>query len=76
MVNGYIVVNDADSKMYSALILCENKNQKRVLKILKQPPEQFKNRYIACVPVEPEVVREITPPSVTISSEAPAETPT
>ena len=56
---GYMLVKEPSGKC-SALILCgDMKSQTKILGLLQQPPEQFRGRYIACVPCEePTPVKE------------------
>lgn len=57
-MNGYIVLCDSDGE-FSTLIICEGESQKKLLKILQQPPEEYKEKYVACVlSKEPEPVKE------------------
>ena len=59
-VNGYLLLNDEDSQC-GALLFVNKKYQKQILDILQQPPGEFKDKYIACVPCEePQSVKEIT----------------
>lgn len=60
--NGFMVAQEKTTGC-SILILCGDnpKNQKRVLKILQQPPEEYKDKYIARIPsTEPIPVEEQT----------------
>lgn len=57
--SGYILVYDEDLKRSDILLFCEGENQKKMLEILQQPPESYKEKYIACVPSkEPDSVQE------------------
>lgn len=59
VVNGYLVARDDLKNHLSTLILCEEESQKRLLKILQQPPEEFKERYVPCIlSAEPDSVEE------------------
>lgn len=59
-VNGFLLLKEKDGG-YSALIMCPDiYNDKKILNIVLQPPEEFKERYIACIPSEePESVTEV-----------------
>lgn len=56
-ISGYIITYEK-----STVLIFPDKNtekQKRILNILQQPPEEFKEKYIACIYAEePKVVNE------------------
>ena len=56
--NGYMVAKDKND--CSVLLICSDpQSQKKMLKILQQPPNEYKEKYIARVPSqEPEPVKE------------------
>lgn len=59
-INGYVLLNDEKSNC-GALLFVNKKYQKKILDILQQPPGEFKDKYIACVPYEePQSVKEIS----------------
>ena len=60
--NGYMVVKEKQKSGCSILLICGDPiSQKRMLNILQQPPEEYKEKYIACVPCdEPNPVHEQT----------------
>lgn len=59
MLRGYIVLNDEDR--ISVLLICEGEHEQRLLKMLQQPPGEYKDKYVACVlSEEPKVVEEKT----------------
>lgn len=59
--NGYLIVKEKE-KGCSILVISGNpESQKRILQILQQPPEEYKEKYIARVPCdEPDPVNEQT----------------
>lgn len=58
-LNGFLVAKS--EQKISTLILCDIDVQQRLLKILQQPPEQYKGKYIPCIlSQEPESVQEIS----------------
>ena len=60
--NGYMVVKEKQKSGCSILIICGDPiSQKRILNILQQPPEEYKEKYIARVPCEePNPIHEQT----------------
>lgn len=64
--NGYMVVKEEEKENQkskcSILIICGDPvSQKRILNILQQPPEEYKEKYIARIPCnEPDPVHEQT----------------
>ena len=62
-INGYVVVKAPDGT-FTGIVVCDANQQDELLKIIQQPPSEYKGKYIACVPSneEPESVREISPP--------------
>lgn len=60
--NGYMVVKEKQRKGCSILIICGDQiSQKRILNILQQPPEEYKEKYIARIPCdEPNPIHEQT----------------
>lgn len=56
-LDGVIVANDSPTHV-SAMLVVEGIYQKRFVELLKQPPGEFKDKYIASV-TEPEPVYEI-----------------
>ena len=59
-ITGYVVICDEFS-FYHTLLMCKEEGQKRVLEILQQPPEEYKEKYVACILCEePNPVQEIT----------------
>lgn len=56
-INGYVVVMDY-GKIH-CVVTTDEKNEKTLLNILQQPPNEFKEKYVACIHCEePEVVVE------------------
>lgn len=57
---GYLVLYDETKQNNaSALILCNGPDQKKIINLLQQPPDTYKEKYIACVvSEEPEPVAE------------------
>ena len=65
IINGYLVARD--EQKISTLILCDIETQKRLLQILQQPPEEYKEKYVPCIlSHEPDPVN---PPSETDSED-------
>lgn len=62
-LQGYTVIWDGVADVPAVLILSNSTdvaNQERLLKILQQPPGEFKGKYVACIlSQEPESVKEI-----------------
>ena len=62
--NGYMIVKEKEKEKTgcSVLIICGDPiSQKRILNILQQPPEEYKEKYIARIPCdEPNPVHEQT----------------
>lgn len=62
--NGYMIVKEEGKEKSgcSVLIICGDPvSQNRLLKILQQPPEEYKEKYIARIPCnEPDPVHEQT----------------
>lgn len=58
-INGIFIIRD-DETIASALILCDTvKCQDYLIKILQEPPEKYKGKYIACVrSKEPDPISE------------------
>ena len=58
-VNGYMCVKDQD-QVISTIIICDNnESQNKLLKLLQQPPAEYKEKYTACIPSsEPIPVQE------------------
>jgi len=48
LLEGFVCYYDAMNRV-STLLLCEGESEKAILEILKQPPGEFKDRYVACV---------------------------
>lgn len=60
-LSGFIVLLNKEHTI-STLLLCEDKYQKELIKILQQPPEEYKERYEACITCEePSPVAEVDP---------------
>ena len=60
-VDGYMLLYVPERKSFTLLILNEMKENEYILDLLKQPPEEYKEKYIACVQsvgIEPELVCE------------------
>lgn len=58
LLEGFVCYYDNMNRV-STLLLCEGESQKGILEILKQPPGEFKDRYVACVAnIEPTPVVE------------------
>lgn len=52
-MSGYMVVKDKKTKKVSGLIFVGNpESQKKLVAILQQPPNEYKEKYIARVPCE------------------------
>lgn len=48
------------TETFSILIFCENNSEDEILKIIQQPPGEFKEHYVACVfSSEPQPVQEV-----------------
>lgn len=64
-LQGYTVIWDGAADSPAILILSNSldvPNQERLLKILQQPPGEFKGKYVACIlSQEPESVKEKKP---------------
>lgn len=61
VLSGYMLVKDRENKCTGLIICGDPVSQRKVLNILQQPPEEYKNKYIACVPCnEPDPVHEET----------------
>lgn len=59
-LDGYTVVRDEVKQDIFTLLVCEHENQKKILELLKQPPNLYKEKYIArIINLEPEPVYEI-----------------
>lgn len=59
--NGYMMVKDKTNGCATLLICGDPSSQKKLLTILQQPPEEYKEKYIARVPCdEPMPVHEQT----------------
>lgn len=51
-IKGYIVCQD-DETTISTLIICNGmEDQNKILKILQDPPEEYKEKYVARIPCE------------------------
>ena len=60
VLNGFMLVKEVKGGCTSLLICDESESQKQLLKLLQQPPGEFKDRYIARIPSEePDPVKEI-----------------
>ena len=60
-MTGYMVVKD-NMKILAVLIMCHDENQRKILKLLQQPPEEYRTKYIANIlSEEPNPVEEKTP---------------
>ena len=61
-MSGFMVVKDKKTKKVSGLIFTGSpESQKKLVTILQQPPNEYKEKYIACVPCqEPVSVHEQT----------------
>lgn len=59
-LNGFMVLKEKNPLTYSILLILGDENsQKQTLNILQQPPEEFKEKYIARIPCEePNPVKE------------------
>ena len=58
-INGTLCVFDDSKKRMACLIMCEGPSQKRIQELLKEPPNEYKEKYVACITSEePEVVYE------------------
>lgn len=54
-LNGYVTLNDPTKERFariSSLILCNKKDEKKILEILQQPPTEYREKYIARVVCE------------------------
>ena len=57
-ISGYIVFRNHSNEICS-LIIAEEQYQKKILNILQQPPDEYKEKYVACIPSkEPDPVNE------------------
>lgn len=57
-LRGYMTIAD-ENKKFSTLLICSYESQKDLLTVLQQPPEEFKEKYVACVlSEEPTPVQE------------------
>ena len=50
-MSGFLVAKNTKGELFT-LIFSDEKYQKRILKILQQPPDYYKEKYIACIPSE------------------------
>lgn len=59
-VQGFVIVHEKDKKRMNALIVCEDNDMgKELLKILQQPEESYRGKYVACqASEEPVLVSE------------------
>lgn len=57
-LDGYVVLRDKNQR-FSALLVCEKTSQEKMMKILQQPPNAYKEKYIACiVQDEPSIIED------------------
>ena len=61
VLDGYFTILDKEG-VFATLLICKGKeNQKKLLNILQQPPNEYKEKYIACIhSEEPNPVNEVT----------------
>ena len=56
---GSLTVYDSVKPRVAAMLMCEGESEKRINELLKNPPGEYKEKYIACrVSEEPPVVME------------------
>ena len=61
-LEGVLCVYDPKKPRYAALLMCEGLSEQRINEILKNPPGEYKGKYVACFSwEEPTVVSEIKP---------------
>lgn len=64
-INGYVVIKAPDGT-FTGIVVCDPEYQNELLKIIQQPPSEFRGKYIACIPSgnheEPMPVKEVLPP--------------
>ena len=71
-LKGFLVIRDTKKQVFT-LIMCgnEEQNEKGILKILQQPPEEFKERYVPCIlSDEPESVQEAKVEVLTVETDS------
>jgi len=51
LLEGYMAIRD-EPKHVSVLLICDGESLKKIIKILQQPPEELKDKYIATVTLE------------------------
>ena len=55
---GYMTMPDVNSR-FATLLICDGESQKKILEILQQPPEEYKEKYVACIlSEEPQPIQE------------------
>ena len=58
ILNGFVILRDGKLEL-TGILVCDGRSQKRVLEILQQPPDAYKEKYIArVVSEEPVLVEE------------------
>lgn len=50
-LKGFIVLRDNENTV-STLFICDGEDQTRLLKVLQEPPDEYKEKYVARVPCE------------------------
>lgn len=73
-LKGYIVLVEEGDRV-AGLLLCDGKDQDEILKIIKQPPENFKGKYEAHILVEEPMPVMVGKPKITISTTEKQEDP-
>ena len=62
LLEGTLCVFDPKKPRYAALLMCEGLSEQRINEILKNPPGEYKDKYVACFSwEEPTVVTELKP---------------
>ena len=52
VLNGYFTLIDKEGSFATLLVCYGKENQSQLLKILQQPPNEYKEKYVAYVPCE------------------------
>lgn len=52
VLSGYFTLIDKEGTFATLLVCYGKENQNQLLKILQQPPDEYKEKYVACVPSE------------------------
>lgn len=66
-LRGYVVLVEEGNRV-AGLLLCDGKDQDEILKIIKQPPDNFKGKYEAHILVAEPMPVMVGKPKITIST--------